>query len=127
MGVASRLSGVGAASNGDVSDAFWKLYSNLDACELGVRDETTRMLVRKEWTFMTNSENLPKILNLRCSDHQARLAERNRADIYPVKLYRRAAQQILKIERWNLVQHVLQPATLTQAFDRGSREFEGTG
>ena len=43
------------------------LYSDLDACKLGVRDETTRMLVRKEWTFMTNSESLHKILNMRCA------------------------------------------------------------
>ena len=45
------------------------LYSDLDACELGGQDETetTRVLVRKEWTFMTNSESLHKILNMRCS------------------------------------------------------------
>ena len=37
-------------------------------------------------------------------------------DIYPVKLCRRAVQQILKMERWNLVmQHVLRQATSTQA------------
>ena len=45
------------------------LYSDLDACELGVRDETTRMLVSKEWTFMTNNDSLHKILNMRCSYH----------------------------------------------------------
>ena len=44
-------------------------YSDMDACELGGRDEKTRMLARKEWTFMTNSETLHKTLNLRCSHH----------------------------------------------------------
>ena len=34
---------------------------------------------------------------------------------YPVKLGCRAVQQILKMERWILVQHVLQQVTLTQA------------
>ena len=45
------------------------LCSALDACVLGVCDETTRMLVRKEWTFMTHSECLQKILSMRCSHH----------------------------------------------------------
>ena len=53
------------------------LYSDLDACELGVRDETTRMLVRKEWTFMTNSESTQNPEHALRSSHQARLAERN--------------------------------------------------
>ena len=39
------------------------------ACKLGARDETTGMLARKEWTFMTDSETLHKILHLRCSHH----------------------------------------------------------
>ena len=42
-------------------------YSELDACALGVRDETTKCRMRKEWTFMTNSETSHKTLNLRCS------------------------------------------------------------
>ena len=50
-------------------------YSDLDAFELGVRDETTNMLVRKEWTFMTNSESLHKNLNMRCS-HDTKTAWR---------------------------------------------------
>ena len=45
------------------------LCCDLEACELGVRDGTTRMLVRQDWTFMTNSESLLMILNMRCSHH----------------------------------------------------------
>ena len=37
------------------------LYSDLDACELGGRDETTTMLVRQEWTLVTDSETLQKM------------------------------------------------------------------
>ena len=92
----------------------------MDAFELGVRDETTRMLARSEWTFMTNSETLHKILNLRCGHHteHARSKE-SHADNYPVKPCRRAVQHILKMERWNLVQHVVQQATMTQALTSG--------
>ena len=43
------------------------LYSDLDACELGVRDETTKMLVRKQWTFTTNSEGLQNFVVERCN------------------------------------------------------------
>ena len=61
---------------------------------------------------MTNSENL----NMRCSHHTKRAwPQETDATIYPVKLRRRAVQQILKMERWNFVHHVLQQATLTQA------------
>ena len=92
------------------------LYSDLDACDLAVRDESTRMLVREEWTFMTNSETLHKILNLRCSHHTKHAwSKETHADIYLLKLCRRAVQQTLKIERWDLVQHSLQQATVTEA------------
>ena len=65
------------------------LYSDLDACELGVRDETTRMPVRKEWTFMTNSEGIHKILNMRCSHHTKHAwSKETHSDTYPVKLCR---------------------------------------
>ena len=66
------------------------LYFDIDSCGLGVRDETTRVLARKEWTFMTNSETLHKILNLRCS-HLTKPAwsKETHADNYPVKLCRR--------------------------------------
>ena len=53
------------------------LYSDLDACESGVRDETTRILVRKEWTHdqqRGSSQNPEHALQ---SSHQARLVERN--------------------------------------------------
>ena len=74
------------------------------------------MLVRKEWTFMTNSESLHKILIMRCSHHTKHAwPKETHADIYPVKICRRAVQRILKMERWKLVQHVLQQATVTQA------------
>ena len=92
------------------------LYYDLDACELGVRGETTRM-VRKEWTFMTNSESLHRIC-------KHAWPKETHSDIYPVKLYRRAVHQILKMERRNLVQHALQQTALTQSINRGSREFE---
>ena len=89
------------------------LYSDMDACELGVRDETTRMWARQEWTFMTNSETLHKILNLRCSHHTKHAwSKETHADDYPVKLCRRAVQHTLK--RRNLVQHVLPQVTMTQ-------------
>ena len=92
------------------------LYSDMGACELGVRDETTRMLARKAWTFMTNSETLHKILNLRCSRHPMHVwMKETHSDNYPVKLCRHAVQHILRMERWNLVQHVLRQATMTQA------------
>ena len=92
------------------------LYSDPGACELGVRDETTRMLVRKEWTLMSNSECLSRTLNMRCShDTKHAWSKEAHADIYPVKLCRRAVQQILQMERWNLAQHVWQQATLTQS------------
>ena len=92
------------------------LYSDLDTCELGVRDEKTRMLARKEWTFMTNSETLHKILNLRCSHHTKHAWSKEiHAYDYPVKIYRRVVQHILKMDRWNLEQHVLQQATMTPA------------
>ena len=80
------------------------LDSDLDACESGVRDETTRMLVREEWTFMTDSESSQNPERALHSSHQARLAERSTR---LVKLCRRAVQRILKMDRWNLVQHVL--------------------
>ena len=55
-----------------VSDALWKstvvflIWMPVNwACETR-RDKTTRMLVRKGSTFMTNSESLHKILNMRC-------------------------------------------------------------
>ena len=92
------------------------LYSDLGACQLGARDETTGMLARKEWTFMTNSEALHKILHLRCSHHTMHVWKKEtHADNYLVKLCRRAVQHILKMERWKLVQHVLQQATMSQA------------
>ena len=47
----------------------------LDACKLGVRDETTRTLVRK-WTFMTNSESLHEILNMRLTAEAENSSER---------------------------------------------------
>ena len=92
------------------------LYSNLDTCELGVRVEKTRMLARKEWTFMTNSDTLHKILNLRCS-HQTKHAWWNEVHAYdyPVRIYRRVVQLILKMDRWNLEQQVLQQAMMTPA------------
>ena len=75
------------------------------------------MLVRKEWTFITNSESLQKILNMRCSHHTKRAwLKETHADTYLVKLCRRAVQQILEMARWSLVQHVLQQANLTQAW-----------
>ena len=92
------------------------LYSVTDACELGVRDEKARVLVRKEWTFTTNSESLHKVLKMRCSHHTKHAwSKETHSDKYPVKLSRRAMQRILKMERWNLAQHVLQDATWTQA------------
>ena len=92
------------------------LYSVMDACELSVRDETNGMLARREWTFMTNSETLDKILNLRCSHRTKHVwTKETHADNYSVKRCRRAVQHILKMERWNLVQNVLQQATMTQA------------
>ena len=92
------------------------LYSDLDACELGVRDETTRTLVRIEVTFMINSESLHKILNMHCSHHTEHTWwKETHADTHPVELRRRVVHQILKVERWKLAQHVLQPATLVQA------------
>ena len=100
-------------------------YSALDACELGVRDARTRMLVRKERTLMTNSEIIHKIVNMRCSHHTKHAhPKETHSDIYPVKLCRGAVQQILKMERWNLVQHVLQQATLTQTLTAVAREIE---
>ena len=74
------------------------------------------MLARKEWTFMTNNETLHKILNLRCSHHNKHAwPKETHADNYRVNLCRCAVQYILKMERWNQVQHVLQQATRTQA------------
>ena len=101
-------------------------YSYLDACELGMRDETTRMLVRKEWALMTNSESLYKILNMRCTHHTKHAwPKETHSDIYLLKLCRRAVQQIPKMERWNLAQPVLQQGSLTQtSLDCGSQEFE---
>ena len=62
-------------------------YSYLDACELGMRDETTRMLVRKEWAVMTNSESLYKILNMRCTHHTKHAwPKETHSDIYLLKL-----------------------------------------
>ena len=73
------------------------------------------MLARRERTFMLNSVNLHMIMNLRCSRHTKHAwAKETRADNYPVKFCRRAVKHILKMERWNLVQHVSQQATTTQ-------------
>ena len=70
MGVASRLSGVGAEMKMFQTRYGNQLFfSDLDACELGVRDETTGLLLRKERTFMSNSEHLHKTLSLRIT-HQ---------------------------------------------------------
>ena len=92
------------------------MYSEMDACELGVRDEKSRLLVRKEWTFMTNSENLHNILNMSCSHHtEHSWSQGLHTDIYPVQWCRRVVQNILKMERWNLIQDVLQQASMTQA------------
>ena len=33
------------------------LYSDMEACELGVRDESTGMLARKEWTIMISTRS----------------------------------------------------------------------
>ena len=65
---------------------------------------------------MTNSESLHKILKMRCNHHTKHAWQKEtHADIYPVKLCpRKVQQQILKMERWNLAQHVLQQASLTQ-------------
>ena len=77
------------------------LCSDLDACELGVRDETTRMLVRKR----VDSHDQQRV----CSQ----TPEHSLQSPYQLCLY--AVQQILKMERWNLVRHVLQQTTVTQA------------
>ena len=45
------------------------LFSDMDAREFGVRDEKTRTLARKEWTFMTHNETLHKILKRQSSHH----------------------------------------------------------
>ena len=85
------------------------MYSEMDACELGVRDEKSRLLVRKEWTFMTNNENLHNNLNMSCSHHTKHSWSREiYTDTFPVQLCRRVVQHILKMERWNLIQNVLQ-------------------
>ena len=74
--------------------------------------QNTGMLARKEWTFMTNSETLHKVLNLRCRHHTKHVCTHG---THADKLCHRAAQHILKMERWNLVQPALQQATMTQA------------
>ena len=75
--------------------------------------------------FTTNSECLHKILGVRCSHHiKHAWPKETHADLYLVKLCRHAVQQILKMERWNLVQHVLHQATLTQAL---TAETENSG
>ena len=67
------------------------------------------MLAREERTFMFNSVNLHKTTNLRCSRHNKHAwAKETHADNDPVKFCRRAVKHILKMERWNLVQHVSQ-------------------
>ena len=76
------------------------LYSDLDTCELGVRDEKTRMLARKEWTFRTNSVTLHKILKLRCSHHTKHAwSKETHAYDYPVTIFRRVVQHILEMDR----------------------------
>ena len=66
-----------------------------------------------------SSQNLEHALQ---SSHQARLAERNTLRHLRCE---RAVQQILKIERWNLVQR-LATSYVDTSLDRGSREFERT-
>ena len=71
---------------------------------------------------MTNSEGLHKIMNMRCSHHTKHAwSKQTHADIFFVNLRRRPVQQILKMERLNLVQHVLQQATLSQASTADSK------
>ena len=61
---------------------------------------------------MTNSETL----NLRCIHHTKLAWTRNTLqDTYPAKLCRRIVQQILRMERWSLVQQTLQRATASLA------------
>ena len=70
---------------------------------------------------MTNSESLHTSLNMRCS-HDTRRAWSK--ETYPVELCRRVDRQILKMERWNLVQHFMQQATLTQALTSEAENCE---
>ena len=126
MSVASRLLAVELPEVKMFQTRFVNqlLYSRLDACELGVRDETTRVLVRKEWTFMTNSESSQNFEHALQSSQQARLAERNTLSHLPCETCCRAVQQILKMERWILVATRFATSHVDTSFDRGSREFE---
>ena len=96
------------------------LYFGIDSFELGVRDETTRMLARKEWTLITNSETLHKILNLRCS-HLTKHAwsKETHADNYPVKLCRRDGEMESGTSRFVT-------SNDDTSLDRGDTELERT-
>ena len=99
------------------------LCSDLDACVLCVRNETTRMLVRKEWTFMTNSENLQKILNMRCS-HHTKHAERNTLRHLPCETLSSSGATNSEDGAMEFVTTRFATSYVDASFDRGSRELE---